>query len=392
MTGPAPLLRNLALAAVSTAVALGLLELAARALGPREPTGKLSAYMQDDPVLGWRHRPGAHAVFALRECDVDVKINSHGLRDPERDPNVQNAVRILALGDSFVEAFSVPAMRGVTRLLEESLDRAIPGPVVVVNGGTAGYSTDQEVLFFESEAAKVDPHVVVLFFFFNDVMGNLSDVMGGAFKPYFAIDADGLVLKNVPVPAQPIRTAHAPAPPPEEGSALLRLCGERLKNGAPRAYNRLARFGLWEPLRPRPTRDDFKVYRRHRSPDVESAWTVTARLLERLARGVEARGARLLVVYVPSRIEVTERDWQLTCLRYGWDETNASRFRVVERLADIARDVGFPLLDLSPALRAADWGVLGGPYYPTDLHWNALGHEVAAREVERWLRREAWVP
>ena len=41
-----------------------------------------------------------------------------------------------------------------------------------MNGGTAGYSTDQEMLFYETEGHRYQPRVVVLFFYYNDVVYN----------------------------------------------------------------------------------------------------------------------------------------------------------------------------------------------------------------------------
>jgi len=136
---------------------------------------------------------------------------------------------------------------------------------------------------------------------------------------------------------------------------------------------------------------EMRVYQRSRIPEIEGAWQKTALLLDALASEVESNGSRLLVVYVPNRMEVNERAWQLSQVRYGMDDAGWDRGLVLRRLRQIARLGDFPVLDLTPALREADRGFLGGPYYVQDGHWNALGHRVAAEEVDRWLREEGWL-
>jgi hypothetical protein len=71
----------------------------------------------------------------------------------------------------------------------------------------------------------------------------------------------------------------------------------------------------------------------------------------------------------------------------GWD-----RGAVLARLRGSAASVAFPLLDLTPALRKVEHGMLGGPYFLLDRHWNAIGHKTAGLEVVRDLEQRGWVP
>src|SRR5712664_3686888 len=96
----------------STAVTLLGLEGGARLALRSEGRGKEAAefvqYSEYDPVLGWAKRPGAHAVYRRREYTVEVTVNSHGLRDVERGYDAPpGTLRLLALGDSFVEGYTV---------------------------------------------------------------------------------------------------------------------------------------------------------------------------------------------------------------------------------------------------------------------------------------------
>ncbi len=350
----------------------------------------IALYTEHDPLLGWRKRPGAHATLHRRDYTVEVAINSQGLRDVERTYESQ-AFRILALGDSFVEGYSVPLEATVTRVLEASLSRP-DCPVEALNGGSAAWSTDQELLFYRSDGARYGSKVVALFFYFNDVLFNDCDRYFGNPKPRFVVASNGsLRLTGVPVPSAPAVETDPPGEPePGGGSALLSFAANRFRVGVPRFYNRLAALGMWKPVRPGPPHDQFLVYKRHPPPKIRAAWDTTAAILRQLAREVSDHGARLVVVYVPSRMEISDRDWELTQLKFGIEPDRWDRGAVLASLRNALADET-PVLDLTPALRRAE-GFFQGPYYVDDGHWNARGHRVAAAELESFLHREGWLP
>lgn len=181
------LLPGLTLAAASTILALGLLEGAARiarrfAGAGKEQRSRLQ-YVEHDPLLGWRKRPGARVLFDRRDYRVEVVINSKGLRDRERTyERPSGTLRLLALGDSFVEGYSVPFEQSVGQVLERSI-RTPACSVEVINGGTAAYSTDQEYLFYRSEGARYGAQLVLLFFYLNDIPYNTSTESAHVPKP-----------------------------------------------------------------------------------------------------------------------------------------------------------------------------------------------------------------
>jgi lysophospholipase L1-like esterase len=388
-------LANLLVALASVAITLAAAEVAARwarSSGPGKEAGTLALYIEHDPVLGWRKRPGASAVYHRHEYTVQVRINRQGLRDPDRSPAPGSAsFRVLALGDSFLEGFTVPLEETVTQVLERRLLQS-GYPAEVLNAGTSGYSTDQEYLFYRNEGIRYSPHVVAVFFYYNDVVGNASPAYFGLPKPLLESRDGRLIIVNQPLP--PLPSAPERAAPAEQepgGSALFEWARSRMLSGAPRAYAALARAGLWAPILVTPPAPQLKVFRRRRSLELWEGWTHTAPILEALARETAANHSRLVLVYVPSRMEVSDRDWELTRLRHGLVEDEWDRGRVLARLRDISGKAGFPVLDLTPALRHAD-GTLGGPYLLRDGHWNALGHRVAGEELYRFLREQGWLP
>jgi hypothetical protein len=98
------------------------------------------------------------------------------------------------------------------------------------------------------------------------------------------------------------------------------------------------------------------------------------------------------VAYVPSKMEVSDRDWALTRHRYGLAEGQWDRGRLARLLAETGRELRVPVVDLTAPLRSVEAGWRGGPYHADGGHWNARGHQVAAREVEAELLRRGWAP
>jgi len=388
------LVANLLLAALSAAVVLGAAEAAARVArhyqkGGKEQRTRLQ-YTEYDPLLGWKHQPGARARYERREYTTDVAINRHGLRDRDRAYQAPpGTFRVLALGDSFIEAFSVPLEESVTQVMERSMARG-RCPVEVINGGTVGYSTDQELLFYRDHGSKYAPQVVVLFFYYNDVLYNASRTNIQLPKPLLSFRGEKVEVVNFPVPRRPPDPVAPEAPPAAvKGSVALDWIGERLERSHPRLYNGLSRRGLWPPTSMQPMSPELRVYMRKPPADARHGWAMTGRILKTLASEAWDRGSRLAIAYIPSRMEVSDRDWDLTRRRYRLDEAAFDRGAVVARLAEIAGAERIPLLDLTPAMRQAT-GLVAWPYYDFDSHWNRLGHAVAAREVEAFLRRQGW--
>jgi lysophospholipase L1-like esterase len=379
---------NAALAALSVGLTATGLELLARVTDETKGPPIPRLYTEYDPLLGWRHVPGAHADFP----QGSYAINSRGLRDAERPYDAAPGTeRILILGDSFAEGYSVPFADSVSRRLEEDL-RASGRRVEVVNGGVVGYSTDQELLFYRSEAWRYGARTVVLLFFYNDILGNVLDRIDDAPKPRFTCDASTLSVANAPLPRPERRREarlHLPPPYPWH-SAALEWVRKRL-SAMPRAYDAAARLGLWARFQPREPPPELQVFSRT-PPEIDArAWACTRRLLAAVADEVDAHGARLLVAYVPSKMEVSDRDWGLTRLEYAIEPRDWDLEKVARDLAAAGAERGYPVLDLTPALKAADNPLLGGPYHVHGGHWNARGHDVAARSVAAFLRGHGWV-
>lgn len=122
-----------------------------------------------DAQRGWEMVPGTeHYNFG-----EPVRVNSLGLRGPEVPGKQPGEVRVLALGDSFVYGTGVSNGQTIPEVMEQTLDGAgAPGRIYrVVNAGHVGYCTQQELGLLRELGESIDPDVVVLFWFWNDLLG-----------------------------------------------------------------------------------------------------------------------------------------------------------------------------------------------------------------------------
>ena len=381
------LLPNLVLAVLSLTACAAMVEVGSRLwVRPLQgaPGTVREPLLRFDPALGWSKPPGAEALLQRAEYRTRLRINSQGLRGPERPFEKPAGVRrVLLLGDSFAEGYTVAEPATVGDVLEGLL-RAGGGEWEVVNGGTHGWSTDQEYLFWREQGVRYRPDHVFLLFYYNDLAGNVNEEG----KPWFDLEGGALHLRNSPVPRPPEGEARGDrAKPfrvhPWRGSMALRLIGNRTSAGSPGLHRLLARAGLVEPDDPGPLPAELLPFSAVHRKEADEMWARTTALLEALAREVEAAGARLRIVYVPARFEVNERAWRLTQQRYRlgprWKPA-----RVAERLHAECADRGLALLDLRDALRPQENSDQPA-YLPRDGHWTESGHRAAARALARAL-------
>jgi hypothetical protein len=374
---------NAGLAAASLLLGLLVLELGLRLLARGARGGKeqqeQNRYTEYDPVVGWRKTPGAHVVYERRDFQVEFDVNSQGLRGPERPYAKPAGVsRVLALGDSFVEAYTVSDGETVTARLEHHLEQK-GCRVEVLNGGTIAYSTDQEYLFYREDGRKYAPDVVVLFVYHNDIPYLVLDKYFDYPKPLLDFESRPPVVSNAPVPRYvppPQTSERAPVSPP---SFLLEFVKDSLESASARTYESLARLGLWEPLRKLPPKEELNLFRVPELGHLRPAWSAFAWTVQSLSEAAREDGARLVVAYVPSKMEVVPRVWERTQVRYGLD-ASFERSAVSHRIRLITGRLRIPFLDLTPSFIRTD-GLLSPVFFPTDGHWNARGQDVAARET-----------
>jgi hypothetical protein len=137
-----------------------------------------------DPVLGWTLVPG-YRTESFNTIDYGIRRNFD-------ETSVRNGA-VLAVGDSFTEGYDEVDDAGTWPAYLEKLTGT-----PVVNGGVAGYATDQIILRAEQLLPIVQPKTLIVGFTEVDIYrAALSEA--GAPKPYFSTE-NGQLVHHAPGP------------------------------------------------------------------------------------------------------------------------------------------------------------------------------------------------
>lgn len=352
---------------VSFAIAFGVLEFGFRLIPAFAPPATLNHF---DEKLGWSKEPGKSATRRVAGEKIHFEINEHGLRDdagvgPGKEPNT---FRVLMLGDSFVLGFTVERKDLFVDQLE-GWWRSEERRVDVVNTGTEGWSTDQEVAWFLANAEAYDPDLVLLFPYENDLYWNGQESYYGTPKPRF--ETSGVFeAKTLPNPAKKKN--------PLANSAALRALKMLAAKGTP------------------PPNPEFGVLL-ETPPAGYADWVArTENALKNLREACTVLGARLLMVPIPSKSAVDPeekaffQEWQhgLQGARTAW-----SPDKPVNEFLGLATKLGIEALDPRATL-IAETKSKGKLYFEKEVEWhfNALGNEVFATWLHGELDRRGVFP
>jgi len=382
---------------LSTALVLGLLEIVLHLVGyPRTKTGHQRFFVEYDADRGWRNVPGAEGDFSTDEYDVHLQYNSRGIRGPERAYEKPAGVRrVVVLGDSFIEGYSVAREKRVSEVLEGLLAQRDPERRwEVIALGTAGYSTDQELLWLESEGLKYAPDVVVDMFYMNDVWFNGQSKYWRGEKPAFVLDGSKLRLTNVPVPDT--RPAGEKKKPKKESGGIGHWLRSRSKvwalvqkalENSPGLRNAASRLGLVSPREDDEENggphvsDELSVFQKNPPAATENGWTMTGALLAEMDRVSKAARASFVAFHIPLKGTVYPESWAPTLAKLGIPVDQLDPNRVRDRFAGICTAEKLDCIEPTAEFqRAAEAGRARGErlYYVVDNHWNPGGHRLAA--------------
>jgi hypothetical protein len=365
---------------LGAAIFLVLLEIGVRVVRPEGLLMKgKESFFPGDPDTQFAIRPNARTELGRKDFRISVESNALGFRDVDRPPKGK-ALRALALGDSFTFGWGVPreeTFEARMEALQAARARAAgERPIEVINAGVPGYTLYQSLLALEKRGWRVDPDVVIAGVF---VQNDFSE--NSVTRDWLERKRRGLTGKHDDDGIAEWLAAHSQA------YVWLRV---KYKS----SY-RLQRS--WYKLtRPFSRKDEtyrhrnLMVFRKPSPPEMEAEWKLSERILRDLRDTVSARGRKLLVVLIPSELQVVRAQWEQEVRHEKMSPATFDLDSPNRRALAICRDAGIPALDLLPPLRAAsDGGAI--LYLPSDHHWNARGHALAADLILRKLREEGWL-
>jgi lysophospholipase L1-like esterase len=341
---------NLLLLVASVGVALAALELVARALLPAPlPWRYPQLRYRPDPTLRFTLVPDQHGFSA----DKLVVINARGLRGPVIPyKRIPGRLRLLFLGDSItfgfgVEDSEVVAARVAARLNDSAL------PTEVINSSVPAYNTEQEVAYLETEGIRYAPDWVVVGVCWNDI----SD------KADVRVSPEGWLI------------ADASTSPTRAGRAMESAFAYAARNALKRSRLMYAALQGWRAL-PQLSRPDAvaalrsDVLEGRETPRVADGWAHLGEALARLAALSRARGFRAILVAFPIPLAV---------------ERSFPHSMYPARLRELAASTGLPMINLQEAFHAAYRGHESLFIAYDGDHPNPTGHDIAAREIARFL-------
>lgn len=396
---------NTLLLAVSLLVTALLAEIILRHIKPAD-AGSSGDFRTPHPVYGWVLEPGASFLNSMQETTVPVKYNSLGWRDFEHTvENPANVTRVLVLGDSYMEAYSVHIKDALpSRLRQLALDDN--REIEVINLGVGGYGTLQEYLVYHHHGKKYQPNIVLLgFYLSNDVRNNSHALeslmtlegMKTNSRPFLDPEREtGWKLTMVDYEGAQARFSAARKEKEiiekaSRGSALLM---EIIKVARKFNSNDNGESGqIHKPAKEARHMAHHGVNYCQEPPEIKDAWDITQRILLRLNREVTDNGGRLVVFSVPAMHEVDPGRMSmvledspktgLLCL----DEAPGHA-----RLAGILEDLQIDFIDLLPVFRETTHNTGENLFRNSDRHWNEAGHQLAAEEVMSVLYKHRLLP
>ncbi len=378
-------MKKFVLVVVSSIITLLVGELLLRLFFPLEvKVNHQKIFCRYDSLLGWIKVPDYQGLHATEEYNIKESFNSKGLRGNEYSYSKgENEIRILVFGDSFTEGYMVDFEDMFSEVLKRILnntDSSGSKYYEVINLGTGGYSTDQEVLYFKSEGIKYHPDKVILVFCVNDVWYNTQKDYWRGNKPAYELTDGKLSLTNVPVPVQE----------PDEPAIYTRIKDWSAKNCE--IYKRTCivkdKITLALP-------GDFLIYSKYPDNELKYAWDLTEAIISDLKSACDSVNSELIIFYIPSKEAIYHDTWQEIKSTYMMTDDEYSLDEPLIRLGSICRKMGINFIDPTQNLKH-EAEILRNEnkriYYKIDRHLNNIGNKLVGEILARYIQNRDSTP
>jgi hypothetical protein len=356
-------LKKLSLALTVTLLCLLAMEMLVRIVLPRP--GFIPSHPWEvgllipHPTRHYAYTPNFVGKVNNREYQIDIVINSLGLRDNPITPN--DRVDVLAAGDSFTVGLGVQVEDAWPAQLERYINSALvlPKSMRVVNGGVSGYSLSQIRLLIEELTMSFQPEIVVL--------GVYSSAYWRLNDPYVYLNGNAVLSSMVP---QLRATEGGFLYSDISNKRLERVQWWLMENFHLGAY-------LLETVRHLegkligPKQNDNKA-----SSSTEEKLIPLLNELEAIKKLLSSRDIGLAVLLVNQQ----EKDGSFSASE---KEDNAI-------VKSYCRDLGITVFDPVPSFESFS---AEGPVFRIgdDRHWSKRAHALVGKELGAFLLQQHWV-
>ncbi|NLF24547.1 MAG: hypothetical protein GX589_02670 [Deltaproteobacteria bacterium] len=351
------------IAIFSVVISLGLGEIAIRCLAPQQLIYADQNIWKPDPKLGWRHVKNIDTLLNTGERTVRFATDEHGYRiSPEQPPPTEPQLRILGIGDSFLEATQVENQETMLELLNSALSKQLGKSIKTVNAGVGGYDPNQYFLQTQ-EALKVGRFDLGIVFLYvdNDVVParrnfiNANDL--GA-RHVFRLPKEFSWQELIDALFYPLNDLL------ETRSHLFVF----LKTSLATTLGRLGLTAAYFPF----------GYRKDQAED--RAWQVTADICKEIGELFSARAVPAIFVLIPAPFQVHQAEFDNYATMFGLEPKELCLEQPNRILEHELKTRGLYVIDTLAALRQADQtGEL--LYGRISKHFSAAGHRVVAAEL-----------
>lgn len=306
----------------------------------------------------------------LEKFGTNVRTNSYGFRDREHDLGKSDGtVRILLMGDSFMEALQVDFAEAFPSILERELSARLGKcKVEVINAGVSGWGTDDEVAYLLQKGKEFRPDIVLFAVtIHNDISDNLEE-------RHHILEEGQLIAKPVYeqswyrfviIEARSYLASH---------SHLYQIVYQSWKAwGRAEAGSRLRRHVI-------------ELMRHDQNPEVKRGWFITQKLLEKARDLASKNGFKLTMFIIPTIYQVDTESFSNLIAAHQLSDSELDRDKPIEEMLSLLEKEEILTINLLPDFRSHQGKLLGQQLYiPDDGHFSKEGHKLAASVVSRYL-------
>lgn len=312
----------------------------------RNKTGeRLSECLVKDKNLDHVLQPNCSGKIVNRDFKTDFKTNNLGFVGPEISDKKDDRLRVVLVGDSFVEGWGVN--------IKDRFDQINLDGVEIINIGVRSYSPFLEKILLDKYLDKINPDLVIQFLDFSDFHDD-----------FYYMNKMGVKIDSYPY---------------QENSFFLRLINksslltELYKFFATRFYNNKRELRMVNL-----TNDIALFARAYDWQNYDRAWDLVRKNISETKNMLLDKSIDYSLVVVPRGIHVGEKEWDDARVVLGLKRDLIYDPPEIFKMSEI---------DLLKDLKEAEKESPGDLYFSFDGHWTPRGHAVVKQSVEEYLTK-----